>query len=116
MKGRASIGIGLRLGVGRCFEAQRGSVRDHGVPALLDAVHQRLGIVAKTERRLEGIVFLQIAEGESALDLFVDAVHSVLNCYFFHFIFWLLVKVLGGFWSRQCAPDAQTPGRRYRPG
>ena len=54
---------------------------------LLDAVDQRLGVVAKAQRRLEGIVLRQVAKGEPALDLFADAVHAAFYCYFFHLLF-----------------------------
>jgi hypothetical protein len=46
--------------------------------------YERLGVVAIAQRPLDRIALLQVADGESALDLLGDAVHAVFHCYLFH--------------------------------
>ena len=93
-EGRRAFDWISSLGVGCGFNPDGGSGRDCGVAVLFDALHQRLGVVAKAQRRLEGVAFLKVAEGEVLLDLLGDLVHAVFDCDGFHYFFCFLLLVV----------------------
>ena len=90
---RRSIGI-LRLGVGRRFNPDGSVGGNHRVAILLNAVHERLGLVTKAQRRLEGVAVLEIAEGEVRVHLFGNGIDAVFDCDGFHVLYFLLFVVL----------------------